>query len=254
MNNDTLVDPEFVNNFVDGFKKLPNAGVLQSKIVKMDNPEVLDSCGSYWTDSSFLYYIGNGKNASNNKFNKPFQIFSVKGASMMIKREVIEKIGLFDDDFWNYYEETDFCHRAWNSGYEVWYWPEAVCYHAMGGTSLTFPNSYIQFHNFKNKMMSFIKNFEVGNLILVLPIFLVFNLIISVIWIIQGKFSHSTSLIKAIIWNIKYLGRTLLKRSFVQKHREVKDSYYLRKVKRNPNIMYFYYLFNYKLENYEDEY
>lgn len=252
INNDAKVDSDYLEKFIQGFEKHPKAGIIQSKIVWMNDPSKIDSCGSYWTDTSFLYYIGNGKDASLPKYNTPFQVFSVKGASIMVKKEMIRKIGLFDEDFWSYYEETDMCHRAWLSGYEVWYWPKAVCFHANGGTSLGFNNNFIQFHNFKNKLSSFIKNFEPGNLIYAVMCFLIFNIAIGIVWIFRGKIKNSISLVRALSWNLKNIHKTLNKRKDVQKSRVTGDSFYLSKVKHNPGYSYYYYLINDKLGSYQD--
>lgn len=252
INNDTRVEKDFLKKFVRGFDKFPNAGIVQSKIVWMDSPNKIDSCGSYWTDTGFMYYIGNSKNAKLAKYNKPFMVFSVKGASVMIKRELIEKIGFFDETYWSYYEETDLCHRAWIAGYESWYYPEPVCRHAIGGTSLTFKNDFIQFHNFKNKLSSFIKNLETANLIKIIPVFIILNVVISLMWILQGKYKHSMSLFKAILWNLKNLRSVLKKRSFIQKNRLKTDKDIFNLVRVNPKPIYYYHLFNNNLALYND--
>jgi len=187
LNNDTWAKEDYLEKFIQAFEEIPNLGSAQSKIVLMDEPDTLDSCGSYWTNTSFLYHYGNGKDQSLKKYNKNMPFFSNKGASILIRKDLIDKIGLFDDDFWCYYEETDFCNRAWLAGFECWYWPEAVCFHAMGGTTLTFKNDYIQFHNFKNKLLSFLKNFEIKTLIKVIPIYILTNIVLSFLWLLQSK-------------------------------------------------------------------
>lgn len=56
----------------------------------------------------------------------------VSGASMMVRREVIEAVGLFDEDYFLYFEETDFCRAADRAGWECWYVPEARVMHIAG--------------------------------------------------------------------------------------------------------------------------
>ncbi|MEO5498905.1 MAG: glycosyltransferase family 2 protein, partial [Candidatus Saccharimonadales bacterium] len=170
LNTDTVVANDYIQSFVDGFDKLPAAtACIQSKIVLESNTNKIDSAGSFWTNTSFLYHYGNGKDASLSNYNKSFKVFSNKGASLLIKRSAVDKIGLFDEDFWCYYEETDFCNRLWLAGYECWYYPGAIIIHAGGSSSLMFKNDYIQFHNFKNKLLSFLKNYQASTLVTVLP-------------------------------------------------------------------------------------
>jgi GT2 family glycosyltransferase len=59
----------------------------------------------------------------------------VSGASMMIRRAVIEKIGLLDAGYFMYYEETDYCLRAARAGFECWYVPQSRIIHLVGQSS-----------------------------------------------------------------------------------------------------------------------
>jgi len=242
LNNDTRATENYLEEFIRGFQEIPSAGSIQSKIVLMNDRSKLDICGSYWTDSSFLYHYGIWQDQTEEKYNKIMPFFSNKGASMMIKKDVIDKVGLFDEDFWSYYEETDLCNRIWLAGYECWYYPKAVVYHALGGTSLKFDNSYIQFYNFKNKLLSFLKNYEIITLIEVLPTYFFLNVLLSFFWLVKGKWKHFLALYKAIWWNILHFSKTIKKRRIVQSLREETDAEIFKRVKRNPKLRYYYYL------------
>jgi GT2 family glycosyltransferase len=61
----------------------------------------------------------------------------VPGAFSIIRRELLEKIGYFDERFFLYYEEVDLCRRVKAAGYQVWYWPELVIVHLGGESSKT---------------------------------------------------------------------------------------------------------------------
>jgi GT2 family glycosyltransferase len=63
------------------------------------------------------------------------QVDWVVGASMMIRRAVFEKIGLLDDGYFMYFEETDFCLRARRAGFTCWYVPSARIVHLIGQSS-----------------------------------------------------------------------------------------------------------------------
>lgn len=242
LNNDTIVEKNFLGNFIRAFDEIPNLGCVQPKIVLMKDNNTLDSCGSYLTDTSFLYHYGYNKDQSLDKYNHPFPIFSVKGVAILTKKEIIEKIGLFDDDFWCYFEETDFCNRLWLAGYECWYYPKVKIFHAAGGTTLTyFQNNYIQFHNFKNKLASFIMNFEAITLLKFLPIYLVINFFLGIFFLIKLKPKYFAFLIKALWWNMTHFKRTMLKRHHVQPLRKISDKDIFRKVKWNPRFSYYYY-------------
>lgn len=253
LDNDVWIDKNYLKNLLVAYVKIPRASIFQTKILLMNEPEKIDSCGSFWTNTGFIYHYGNGKPALIRKYNKPFPLFCVKSASMIFKRDVLDKIGLYYNFYWGFYEESDFCHRAWIAGFETWYWPEAVAYHSFGGTSLTYNSDFLQYHNFKNKLFSFMTNFEIRNLLHLIPKFIVFNFVISLAWIVQGKFKHALSLIRAFIWNIKNISLTLKVRREVQTTRRLSDKQIDKYGKVNPDILYYYHLFTTHIENYKDK-
>jgi hypothetical protein len=53
----------------------------------------------------------------------------ILGAAMLIRRPVLEEVGLFDENIFLYFEDTDLCRRVWEAGHRVAYTPEAVCRH-----------------------------------------------------------------------------------------------------------------------------
>ncbi len=66
--------------------------------------------------------------------NSPQQVDWISGASMLIRRAVLESIGGLDENYFLYFEETDFCYRARRAGFSTWYVPQSRVMH-MGGQS-----------------------------------------------------------------------------------------------------------------------
>ena len=58
--------------------------------------------------------------------------FDVPGASLMVRREVIDRLGGMDEGYFLYYEETDFCRKVKRAGYDVWYVPDSRVMHLVG--------------------------------------------------------------------------------------------------------------------------
>jgi hypothetical protein len=67
--------------------------------------------------------------------DEPAQFDWVSGGSMIIRREVLDTVGLLDDRYFMYFEETDFCRRVRNAGWEVWYLPQSRIIHLVGQAS-----------------------------------------------------------------------------------------------------------------------
>lgn len=252
LNSDTWVEKDVIEKTIKLFDKSDKIATIQTKIQLMNEDNVIDSAGSFWSNSTLLYHYGAYKSANLEKYNQTYKVFSTKAASVFMKKSVLDKIGSFDDDFWAYYEEGDLNHRMWISGYECWYYPVSICYHAGGGTSLSFDNDIIQFHNFKNKIMSFIKNFSNMYLLYILSVHLIIMMLLSFIWLIKGKTKHFLSLYKAIWWNILHINKNIKKRLKIQSSRKLSDKEINKIALREPSFDYYIKLLNGNLGDYKD--
>ena len=216
LNNDTFVTKDFLEILVDYLDRNKNVGIVQPKMYLTRGEKLLDSAGSFLTKTGFLKHTGFVTDRG--QYNQIKEIFSAKGACMLIKKELIEKIGFFDEDYFAYFEETDFCWRAWLAGYKTVFLPQAVIYHDMGLTSGKFSSSFIDYHSFKNRIGTLVKNLEAKNLLIIMPIHLFCCAGISFLFFVKLKFENSWAIWRAIGWNIKNLGKIYRKRVNVQKH------------------------------------
>jgi len=250
LNNDTKVTPEFLKIMVEDMEKDEKIGCLGPKILCLYNKTTLDVAGSFFTDTGFLYHYGYLQDASLPMYNKKREFFCVKGACLLLRKSLVDKIGAFDEDYFNFFEETDLCHRIWLSGYKVIYEPKAIIYHYGAGTaSKEISEAGRIFWALKNRIDSYLKNLELIN---VLKIFLVLSFIYGCLfWIyfLTGKFENDKAIFKAVFANIKNLPKIFEKRALVQRLRKVSDKEIFQKTRRNPPLPYYYYLFT-NLKNY----
>lgn len=253
LNNDTVVKADFLTILVEEGEKNPQIGALSPQILQLQDRARLDCVGAFLTNSGFLYHFGFGKKAADLKYQKKLAVFSVKAAAMFCRKTALEKTGLFDEDFFLYFEETDLCHRLWLSGYQIFYLPQAKIFHLGAATSQNFKNSFLQFHSFKNRILSHLKNLGRWELLKILPLHLFLCQVVALGWlIIKRDTSLFLSIQKAFVWNLCNLGKTLNKRKKVQTEiRQISDRLLLPKIKKNPQVSYYYHLF-FGLENYAD--
>ncbi len=239
LNNDVELDKDCLKRLLEFAEVKEKLAFVQPKIILKKEPKKLDACGAFWTNTGFLYHFGYLEKESKKEYNRSFPVFSIKGAVFLAKRKIFERIGNFDEDFWNFYEETDLCHRAWLAGWESWYYPKAVAFHLLGATASRLPQNTIQFHNFKNKLLSFLKNFQIRTLLSFLPFYFLLTFGLSFYWLLKGKFKSFLSIYRAYLWNFKNLKNTLKKRSKVQKIRIKTDKEIFALVKKNPGVNYY---------------
>ena len=222
MNNDTKVEKSFLTKLIIRIEKDPQIGVLQPKILVMDKPTHLDSVGSFLTRTGFLEHYGFIARDSK-KYSHELPIFSAKGACMLIRREVIEKVGLFDADYVSYLEETDFCWRVWLAGYRILYYPDTKILHKVGMTSKRLNQTVVNYHSFKNRLATLFKNLDNLNLILIGGTHLVIILGLSFYYLVRFRFREALMIWQAIYWNLSHLSDTIYKRKKVQKMRVMTD-------------------------------
>lgn len=240
LNADTRFKKDMVGKLVEFLKMHPKAGVVQPKLVFMSNNNKLDNIGAYLTWTGIPYYFGLYKNANNSKYNKELKLYSTKGACMMIKRKVIDSIGFLDDYMFAYFEESDFCHRVWLSGYECWYEPKVVVEHFVGATFVKRDNLKTVYMGHRNRVRSFIKNFELITLVFILPIHAIFLLGVIFIEIVRGRFKKAAYIFFALLTNLVILPDTLKKRIYTQRNiRKISDKEISQYIFKNPRFSYY---------------
>ncbi|MBD3341421.1 MAG: glycosyltransferase [Candidatus Lokiarchaeota archaeon] len=122
-------------------------GIVGSKILLMQPYNRIWSAGgkiSGITKRTSQY--GQGV-IDNGQFNQPRDVDFVSGCCMLIRREVFERIGTFNEDFFMYYEDVDFCVRAKAASYRILYWPDAVIWHNASASSNRSFRDYYRMRN-----------------------------------------------------------------------------------------------------------
>lgn len=252
LSTDTIVEKNLLDELVKTIYSGKNIGVVMPKLLMYPQKNLIDSIGSFFSISGFLYHFGREKDYKRAVYNKPMKIYSAKGACILFKKEVLLKTGLFDHDYFAYFEETDLCHRIWLAGYSVLYWPGTTVYHKGAGASKQMVKAFILFHSFKNRICTYLKNLSLKNLLKVIPLTIVIYQCAFFAYLLTGKFNIGLAVQRSIIWNIWHLRQTLKKREFVQrKIRVVSDDDFLPKITRSVRLSYYLGLFR-GLASYQD--
>lgn len=240
LSTDTVLEPNVLTELAKGIYSKKNIGCVMPKLVMDPDRHKIDSVGSFFIPNGMTYHYGREKNPNDPKYNKEMYVYTAKGACLLFKTAVLEKVGLFDPDFFAYFEETDLCHRVWLSGNKVLYWPHTAVYHEGGGASGRMVPSFIQFHSYKNRICAYLKNLSVLNIIRVLPQLFVIYQITSLVHVFIGKFGVAWAVQRGIWWNVSHFAGTMKKREHVQKNiRTVSDSEFLPDVTRKVGFGYY---------------
>jgi hypothetical protein len=128
LNNDTFVDADMICRLASLAAQSPRSGVIGPVIYYYDRPQRVWRFGDReyrWLPVPLQLQEG----ALSRADQKPFRLDYVTACGMLIRRQVFEEIGLFDERYFMYFEDADFCRRAREAGYEVWCVPQARMWH-----------------------------------------------------------------------------------------------------------------------------
>jgi len=239
LNNDTVVNKDFLSKLIERMEQDETIGVLQPKIFMMRKKGRLDNAGSFFTRIGFLEHWGFDKK-DGKEFQEEREIFSAKGACMLIRREVIEKVGLFDADFGSYFEESDFCWRVWMNGWRILFYPKAKIHHKIGYTIRRLNVREMNYDYYRNRISSLIKNLTTKNLIYILPVHIIISVGISFMFFIKLKYKNALMILKAIAWNLLNIEKTLKKRATIQSQRAVSDDEIFAKLAHKIDWLKYY--------------
>jgi hypothetical protein len=165
LNNDTVVDPDFLNHLVDLAETKPNAGLVGGKIYLYDEKNIFWDAGGY-----ISLRAGNGirrghGSEDNGQFNQEEKVEFVTGCMMLIKKEVIEEVGGLPETYFFGVEEWDYGCRVRRAGYDLWYAPKTKIWHKVGGSHSDLDPIY--YYNFIRNRIQFVKrNSSILNYIL----------------------------------------------------------------------------------------
>ena len=163
LNNDAIVDEETVTELVQTAESDNKIGILGSKIYFYHTPERIQSAGAHIdvkTGRMLYPHYGKRVRAAN---GKAVDVDAVSGTAMMVKRELIEKVGMLDPTFFCYFEDTDWCIRARKAGYRVVIVPMSKIWHK-GGVSTgggATPTSI--YYSVRNHLLVMNKNYPISS-------------------------------------------------------------------------------------------
>ncbi len=140
LNNDTTVDPYYIEEMVKAIEQSPRIFSVSSKMIQTYHPELIDSAGDLYTLTGWGVCRGVGRPISN--YSKSDEVFSACAGAAIYRRQVFKKIGLFDEKHFAYLEDIDVGYRAKIFGYRNMYCPTALVYHVGSGTSGSKYNSF----------------------------------------------------------------------------------------------------------------
>lgn len=154
LNNDTVVAPDAVDHLVQHCQQA-GVGMTSALVFYASAPDTVWSAGamrSKWN----LELIGDHNR--NETFTSAIERDFLTSCALLVKREVIEKIGLMDEDYFIYFEEMDYCYKVGKAGYRLLLVPQAKVWHKVSASSGGNLSPFTRYQMAKNSILFFRKN------------------------------------------------------------------------------------------------
>ena len=218
-NNDAVAEPTWLDELWKCIEAHPEVGIATGKLIASDRKH-LDSTGEGYSIWGLAFPRGRGE-AVSDVYDHDLEIFGASGGASIYRVKMFEQIGIFDEDFFLYYEDLDVSFRAQLAGWKVRYVPTAIAYHDIGHTSARVKGT-TTYHALKNLPLVVWKNVPWRYLLSVLPRFtLAYGLFLaSAIGRGQGW-----PALKGVVRSGWLLPRKLLERRKIQQGRTVSPAY-----------------------------
>jgi GT2 family glycosyltransferase len=167
INPDARAEPLCLSSMVRALERFPTAGIAAARMMKEDPPDRIDSLGVAVTPGFGQVSIGGGLRVFAG-FEKPCFVPAACGGGMMFRVEVIERAGLFDEDYFLCWEDIEFSFRAYRHGFKCLFVPEAVVRH-LGGAIMGRTSGVNAFHYCRGALPTAVKLLPFTDLLLLMP-------------------------------------------------------------------------------------
>jgi len=209
VNNDTELTPDILNQLLVPFYQNTSVGAVCPKI-------------KYYTDRNIIQYagfrkmnsftgrtstIGDGE-VDNGQHDHSGLTHGAHGCAMMVSREVIDKIGMFPEKFFLYYEEWDWSARIQKAGFLIWYQSEATIYHKESMT-VGRENPVKAYYHTRNRILFMRRNSDTIHLSVFTLFFTFFTIPKSIIsYILKGHLDQLRWFLKGVGYNLTHSSKS----------------------------------------------
>jgi GT2 family glycosyltransferase len=151
----------------------------------------------------------------------------VSGASMIVPRSVFLSLGGFDPGFFAYFEDVDYCWRAWLVGFRTVYAPTSIMYHKFSATMGPLLKPERVFLGERNRLQTMLANLELRNLAAAVVISSVYLLTRVVVFLTQRRLAVALAVLRGNWWVLRHFPGIVEKRRHVQRTRRVRDNFFM---------------------------
>ncbi len=222
LNSDVEVSENWIDPIIQRMESNPNIVACQPKILSYQDKhsfEYAGASGGFIDKYGYPFCRGrvfNELELDEKQYNNVIEIFWATGACMFVRSDVFHLLHGFDEDYFAHMEEIDLCWRMKNIGHTIFVEPASVVYHVGGGT-LNKDSSRKTYLNFRNNLITILKNHADKYLWIKILIRLKLDGLAGIKFLLGGKPGHTWAIVRAHFSFYAMIGSTLRKRKELKK-------------------------------------
>jgi GT2 family glycosyltransferase len=231
LNSDVEVTPGWLDPLIRLMDGNPRIGACQPKLLQYNDRkrfEYAGAAGGFIDRYGYPFCRGRifkTMERDYGQYDDTCPVFWASGACMMVRSAVYKDLGGFDPDFFAHMEEIDLCWRMKLSGYDIFYCGESMIYHVGGGT-LHESDPFKTYLNFRNSLITLIKNSKRSNLIPKIFIRFLFDVVACIKFLFFDSPGNSWSVIQANFDTYRRIRHHLKKRVDIGRKQTSLDGIY----------------------------
>ena len=247
LNNDTVQEKDWISNLIKTINSDDKIAAVQPKILNYYDRNVFDYAGGSGGHMDiYCFPFARGRIFSfqendEGQYNNKEKCFWSSGTCFMVRRELFQKAGGFDDSFFAHMEEIDLCWRLYAMGFEVWVEPDSVVYHK---NALTLPMySHKKYYlNHRNSLLMLLGNYSIKNIFLIGIPRLILEKIACFYSILMLDWRHFTAILRSLFWIIFHPNVIMKKRKSFSKIRTITDKKIMENMMQSSIVIKYYLL------------
>ena len=222
VSSDIEVTENWIRPIIDLMDSDESIAACQPKMKDYNDKSLFEysgSAGGYM--DSFGYPFCRGRvfftmEEDTGQYDDTREVFWASGGCLFIRSKLYHEAGGLDNDFYAHMEEIDLCWRLKNMGYRIMVCPESVVYH-VGGHIIAYGSPTKIYRNFRNSLITDLKNMRTGELLWKIPFRMTLDLVAEVKALLSGNFTEYANIFKAHLHFTIYFPKWLKKRREAQR-------------------------------------
>lgn len=174
LNNDAEAESDALTMLVETMEREPSSGIAGSKIYYYDTPRCIWFAGGMWEKGRLRLRQRGANQLDEGQFERVCELGSVSGCSMLVRVAAIREMGLMEEGYFLYWEDTEWCARVREKGYKVLFVPASQIWHKVSAS--TGHGSFAQYYYSVRNGLFFLRQHD----LLLIPEFALYNILFGI--------------------------------------------------------------------------